>query len=111
MKSREKISLRNCIKYIEEFKKISGIAAKLDKTNVIPCGKFFNQGNKICHELEVNWTNSVKLIGLKIDKQELIGQYFDKAHVKAQNIISYWKAKNLLINGKITVSKCLIISQ
>ena len=47
----------------------------------------------MCHELEVNWTNSFKLLGLEIDKKlELMGQNFDKAHVKAQNIISDWKA-------------------
>ena len=37
--AREEESLRNCIKYIEEFKEISGLAAYLDKTNVIPFGK------------------------------------------------------------------------
>ena len=38
-------------------------------------------------------------------------QNFDKAHIKAQNIISDWKAHKLPINGRITISKCLIISQ
>ena len=33
---REEESLRNCIKYIEECQKISGLAANLGKTNVIP---------------------------------------------------------------------------
>ena len=43
--AREEESLRNCIKYIEDFEKISGLAANLDKTNVIPFGKFFYPGN------------------------------------------------------------------
>ena len=38
----EEESLRNCIKYIEEVKKIPGLAANMDKTNVIPFGKFYN---------------------------------------------------------------------
>ena len=45
MIAREEESLRNCIKYIEDFKRISGLAVNLDKTNVIPFGKFFNPGN------------------------------------------------------------------
>ena len=45
---REENSLRACIKYIEDFKSISGLAANLDKTNVIPYGKLFNPGCKIC---------------------------------------------------------------
>ena len=58
-----------CIKYIEDFKKISGLAANLDKTNVIPFGKFFNPANKICHDLKLNWTDNFKLLGLEIDNK------------------------------------------
>ena len=36
---RDENYLRKSIKYIEEFKQISGLAANLDKTNVIPYGK------------------------------------------------------------------------
>ena len=39
--AREEKSLRNCIKYIEEFKNISGLAANLDKTIVISFWKNF----------------------------------------------------------------------
>ena len=60
--AREEESLRNCIKYIKEFKKISGLAANLDKTNVISFGKLFNPGNQKCHDLEVNWTDSFRLL-------------------------------------------------
>ena len=49
--AREEKSLRNSIKYIQEFRKISGLATNLDKTNVIPFGKFFNPGYKTCHDL------------------------------------------------------------
>ena len=78
--AREEEYLRNCIKYIEEFKIISGLAANMDKTNFIPFGKFFNPGNKICHDLEVNWTDSFKLLGLDIDyKLEIMGQNLEKA--------------------------------
>ena len=51
-------------------------------------------------------------MGIQInDKLESLGQNFDKAHTKAQNIISNWKARTLPINERITISKCLIISQ
>ena len=103
MIAREEESLRNCIKYTEEFKKISGLAANLDKTNVILFGKFFIPGNKIYHDLEVNWTNNFKLLGLEIDnKLELMGQNFEKTHTKTQHIISDWKSHKLLINRRIT---------
>ena len=38
-------------------------------SNVIPFGKFFNPGNKICHDLDVNWTDNFKLLGFKIDNK------------------------------------------
>ena len=51
-------------------------------------------------------------MGIDIDnKLECLGQNFKKAHTKAQNIISNWKARKLPINGRITISECLIISQ
>ena len=87
------------------------MAANLDKTNVIPFGKYFNPGNKICHGLEVNWTNGFKLIDLEIDnKIDQLRQNFDKAYVRAENIISDWKARKLPINDRIAISKCLIAS-
>ena len=77
--AREEESIRNCNKYIDEFKKISGLAANLDEINVIPIRKFFNPGNKICHDLENNWTDKFKLLGLEnYNKLELMGQKFEK---------------------------------
>ena len=109
---RDEASLRASILYIEEFKLISGLAANLDKTNVIPYGKFFNPGQKICPDLDVNWVDNFKLLGIEIDnKLEKLNINFDKALAKAQNIISNWKARKLPINGRIIISKSLIVSQ
>ena len=40
-----------------------------------------------------------------------MGQHFEKVHIKAQNINSDWKAHKLPFNGRINISKCLILSQ
>ena len=109
---REEESLRASILYIEEFKRISGLAANLDKTNVIPYGKFFNPGQKICPDLDVNWVDKFKLLGFDIDnKLQQLNINFEKALAKAQNIISNWKARKLPINGRIIISKSLVVSQ
>ena len=98
--------------YIEELKLISGLAANLDKTNVIPYGKFFNPGQKICPDLDVKWVDNFKLLGFEIDnKLQQLNINFDKALAKAQNIISNWKARKLPINGRIIISKSLVVSQ
>ena len=95
---RDEESLRACIQYIEDFKSISGLAANLDKTNVIPYGMFFNPGCKICPDLDVKWVDNFKLFGIEIDnKLENLNINIEKAYVKAQNIISNWKARKLPI--------------
>ena len=105
--------MRACIRYIEDFKLISGLAANLDKTNVIPYGKFFDPGCKICPDLDVKWVDNFKLLGIEIDnKLEKLNINFEKALLaKAQNIITNWKARKLPINGRIIISKSLIVSQ
>ena len=45
------------------------------------------------------------------NKLENLNINFDKAYVKAQNIISNWKAHKLPINGRIIISKSLVVSQ
>ena len=73
---------------------------------------FFNPGNKICSDFDVKWVGNLKLLGIKIDnKLENLNINFDKAYVKAQNIISNWKACKLPINGRIIISKSLVVSQ
>ena len=109
---REEDSLRDSIKYIENFKSLSGLVANLDKTNVIPYGTFFNPGCKICPDLDIKCVDNIKLLGIEIyNKLENLNINFDKAYVKAQNIISNWKACKLPINGRIMISKSLVVSQ
>ena len=91
---------------------ISGLAANLDKTNVITYGNFFDPGCKICPYLDVNWVDNFKLLGIKIDnKLEKLNINFEKALAKAQNIITNWKARKLPINGRIIISKSLNVSK
>ena len=70
---------------MEDFKLISGLAANLEQTNVIPYGMFFNPGNKICPDLDVKWVENFKLLGIEIDnKLENLNINFEKAYIKAK---------------------------
>ena len=66
---REEKSLRACVRYINHFKDISGLGANIDKTMVIPIGKFFNPGITICPELPLKWKANFTLLGLNIDNK------------------------------------------
>ena len=62
--------------------------------------------------MDVKWVDHFKLLGIEIDnKLEKLNINFDKAYAKAQNIISNWKARKLPINGRIIISKSLVVSQ
>ena len=73
---------------------------------------FFNPGCKIYPDLDVKWVDNFKLLGIEIDnKLQNLNINFKKAYVKAQSINSNWKARKLPINGRIIISKSLIVSQ
>ena len=68
--------------------------------------------DKICPDLDVNWVDKFKLLGFDIDnKLQQLNINFEKALAKAQNIIPNWKARKLPINGRIIISKSLVVSQ
>ena len=45
------------------------------------------------------------------NKLEKLGLNYKKAHIKAQNINPNGKVRKQPINGRITINKCLIVSQ
>ena len=109
---REERSLRACMKYIEQFKSLSGLSANLDKTKVIPIGPITNPKTKMCPDIPLEWTDKFTLLGIEIDNQLLqLDLNFDRIFLKTETIISDWKARKLPIEGRIAISKALLISQ
>ena len=105
-------SLRACVRYIEGFRLISGLSANLDKTNVIPIGKLFNPKTKICPDLEMEWDNNFKLLGFIIDNNlQNIDENFECFHARTLSIINDWKSPRLRLEGRISISKSLLVSQ
>jgi hypothetical protein len=105
-------SLRSCVRYIEAFKSISGLSANLDKTKVIPIGAHFNPKVRICADLNMEWDNKFKLLGFNIDnKLKDIDGNFNAAHARTLSLINDWRSRRLPLEGRISISKCLLISQ
>ena len=109
---REEKSLRACIRYINHFKEISGLGTNIDKTMVVPIGKFFNPGTKICPELPLKWKSDFTLLGLNIDnKLNEMQENFERVHIRTCTLINDWKSRRLPIEGRIAISKFLLVSQ
>lgn len=111
---RSEQNLRNLVKIIQDFAKISGLHANLEKTSVTPAGTNFsvNEENQICRDLKLDWKDSFTLLGVKIDsKLKHLEKNYEEKLIKAQTIISNWRVRPLTIHGRITVAKTLILSQ
>ena len=55
--------------------------------------------------------DSFTLLGIDIDnKLKQIDSNFDKLHGKTKSLINDWKARNLPIQCRINISKCLLVS-
>ena len=54
---RTESNLRNLVKIIQDFAKISGLRANLDKTSVTPLGENFSiaSEDQICRDLKLKW--------------------------------------------------------
>ena len=104
-------SLRACVKYIDHFSRISGLHANLDKTKVIPFGKNFNIQETLCKDIPLECEESFTLLGLDIDnKLEKLDYMFYKVNSKTLSLINDWKARRISIEGRINISKCLLVS-
>ena len=109
---RTDLSLRSCVRYIEAFKEISGLSANLDKTKVIPIGMHLNPKARICTDLDMEWDDNFKLLGFNIGNNlKNIDENFDLAHTKTLSLINDWRSRKLPLEGRISISKCLLISQ
>ena len=108
---RDEPSLRAAVRYINHFQKISGLGANLDKTKVIPFGKFFDPKTTICDDIPLVWEATLTLLGLEIDnKFKNLKTNFDRVHLQTATLINDWKNCYLPIEGRIAISKCLLVS-
>jgi hypothetical protein len=66
---RTEAKLRNLIKIITNFSKISGLRANFEKVHVIPIGAMTSilPEDQICRDLKLHWTKSFTLLGFEID--------------------------------------------
>ena len=104
--------LRFAMKFIRMFHNISGLSCNLEKTVVIPIGQNTNTDDKLCTELNLEWSNKFTLLGFSLDSTlSTLDDNFNKCMTRAKKIIIKWRKYNLSIMGRITVAKSMILSQ
>ena len=81
---RDEKNLRNFARILNNFHKVSGLATNLDKTCVVPVGDF--SVPNYCHDLELKWEKSFKVLGIVIDqKLAHLQDIFDKIYNKVES--------------------------
>ena len=94
------------------FATISGLQCNLDKTLVIPLGGNYDVTDVLCKDLDLKWQDNFTILGFDIDSKLLkLDSNFDKAHKKVNGIISKWQGYQLSLDGRITITKSLLLSQ
>ena len=79
---------------------------------MIPFGQNFNVKDKIFPTLPLEWENFFKLLGIDIDsKLQTLDYNFERVHGKTKSLINDWRSRRLPIQGRINISKCMLVSQ
>ena len=108
--TRTESNLRNAVKYIKHFHKISGLSCNLDKTSVI--GTNTNTNDQICTDLNMIWEDTFTILGFEIDNNlKKLDKNYQKIKDKIQSIIAKWKPYHLSLKGRLTIAKTKLISQ
>lgn len=95
------------------FYALSGLKINLSKTQATWIGSKKYSIEKMCKNINLQWTTTFKLLGIHfdVDLTKILKMNYDKKLVKIKNTIKYWEKRIITPLGKITLIKSLLISQ
>ena len=108
----EDLNLRNTLKILDDFFKISGLKISVSKTKAIWFGKGHKNVNHLCPDIVLDWDNKFRLLGVDFTNN-LVGMdiNFDSKLEEIKNIFNSWINRTLTVYGKIVVIKSLALSK
>ena len=105
-------NLRNAMKTLDSFFKLSGLKISLTKTKAIWFGKGYNGNTRLCQDLKLDWTSTFTLLGIEFDNNlEHMDKNFDKKLEDINKMLNCWINRTLTVYGKITVIKTMALSK
>jgi hypothetical protein len=109
-------SLKESMKVLDKFHKVSGLKLNKKKTVIITLGNGANDEETSSQLEEIDLklcTESFRYLGIYYDKDEIIMEYKNFRHrlEKIRNLLRIWLQRDLSLKGKITVIKTLALSQ
>ena len=105
-------SIKNLIKCLDDFHKVSGLKMNVEKTIAKPIGSLINTDISKLEDIGITWTKGpITTLGITITNNlyDNIERNF-KTRLKAmRDLLNIWLTRNLSLKGKITVLKSLAL--
>ncbi len=95
---------------LEEFGLLSGLVCNVEKTILMPIGIQANIDERIIN-LGFVISDSVTVLGLKINRNGCLMENFTKISDKIRGQIMHWKPYNLSLPGRINIARSMLYSQ
>ena len=109
-----KESLRESLKLLDDFGKMSGLKLNCGKTEALWIGSKTNCNLRLCPEKNFKWPfKKVKALGvwLSTDPEITVSQNYKEKLEKMRAILGCWKFRRLSSLGNVMVLKSLVASQ
>ena len=104
--------LRNVMAALNEFHAISGLKINEGKTQVVVIGVLPCQNYILCNDINLNWSQEFKLLGIHFDSQLANMEInFEKTMDKIRKVIRNWRYRYLTVYGRSIVAKTLLLSK
>ena len=112
-------SLKECIRMLNIFARLSGLKMNNEKTNIIWLGSKKNSEDRYMRDMNFTWdpggpnNSKFRYLGIyfSTDIHNIINLNFNNKIQEIQKLFKIWNKRNLTPFGKITVVKTLAISK
>ncbi len=105
-------SLAKLKEILESFRTLSGLSCNVEKTSVMRIGNLDGEVDQEIVNLGFSFVNDMVLLGFKLSNTENLEEInFLSVLEKIQNTVRFWERFYLSLPGKISVYKCLLLSQ
>ena len=107
-------SLRESLRILSKFYKLSGSKMNEEKTRAIWIGAKSNSNDKLCKDYKLVWTQGpVKILGVTFTTNVYDIWTFNSVEIlnKVKSMLKQWSKRKLTLFGRITIIKSLALSK
>ena len=105
-------SLRSAVQILSDFFSLSGLKISITKTKAIWFGVGYNNTEKLCPDLGLDWGTDFRLLGVDFDGNlEKMDKNLDSKIDEIQKLLNCWIYRSLTVYGRMVVVKTLALSK